>query len=173
MKKTLTLLLALTCFKTFSSDIHESKVFIVSEKKIESTIELNTKTLRCSNVGYSAPELKVSVPDLEWAALFDHSNFGEVLPCMSAGFCALFPPVGNTASSVISRMLDLNKPFEKIEISIILSEEYTLNHKRKTCFRGLNEDLETNIRGTIFTHHRSMPFGDYPYELCVQLPSNS
>src|SRR6187551_3279835 len=35
-------------------------------------IELNSQTVFCTAVGYSSAMLKVSIPDLDWIAHFDH-----------------------------------------------------------------------------------------------------
>ena len=167
MKKTLLLLITVFSLNLLADDHFETKEFIISDKTINSTIKLNSITVRCSMIGYGVEKLKVSVPDLEWEVLLDHLNFGKNEPCMTSGACSFSP--GAEVHPDVASILNINKLTEDIEIQIILVEKYSINHKNKSCNRILEESLLSKVRSKTFTHSRSISFGDYPYKLCIQI----
>src|SRR5690349_14105848 len=87
MNKTLLLLMV----SIFQVQAHASPVQISRVLKDTTTtvaLELTDQTVFCTNRGYSQIELKVSVPDLEWLAHFDHKVVGERVPCITGGECS-------------------------------------------------------------------------------------
>jgi hypothetical protein len=121
---------------------------------------LDSKTVFCTDKGYGNIQLKVTVPDLDWLAHFDHRVAGEGLPCMTAGRCteALGPKdILNGDRIGITR------------IRSVLNERIFLDADAKTCLSNLEETVTGTIRGIVFNHVR----GDAPvsvdYELCTAL----
>jgi hypothetical protein len=141
---------------------------IVSEQTVESILELNKDTVRCSAIGYGQSELKVSVPDLQDIAFFNHANRGETLPCITAGPCKFaFRPEG--PGFVPGDILKDDAPNATVQLHVILKEEFVLDEAHKICERTLKEDVSTSIRNIPFAHHREGFLGTFPYELCEKL----
>lgn len=138
-----------------------SKERILKDETTKITVELNAKMVRCSSLGYGREELKVSVPDLTYLAIFNHANFGETLPCMSAGACQ----DGNLPVNLI----DATKPTEDTDVRVQLVEILSLDDKTSTCNRVLEERVSAQIRGRAFRHVHSADLGSYPYSICTQL----
>lgn len=148
-----------------------SRVILKDSKTIET--EVNTVTVRCSDVGYGARLLKINIAALDGWTLFDHSNsqfgeFGE--PCMSAGQCkAPWLPDGLTVDSFVQ-----NKPGKEtinIEREVIETKHHGQIHngaggEMDVCVRQLIENLKTKIRGLEFTHSRSGAREEFPIEVC-------
>jgi hypothetical protein len=150
------------------ADPLETKIYIIKDQTSPVTVELDTNTVRCSEVGYGLSNLKVSVPELKFLAHFDHSTPGDInpFPCITAGMCATpWNPTGPTPATLIRA----DQPTEAIQVRIVLKETYLLDHTAQTCHRTLQEDVTTTIRGLDFYHHREARFGQFPYAACQVL----
>ena len=143
------------------ADNWSSKERILKDETTNITVELNDKMVRCSILGYGREELKVSVPDLQYLAIFNHANFGEALPCMSAGAC--------TDGNLPIDMIDTSKPTENTDVRVQLVEILTLDAQTSTCTRILEERVSAQIRGRAFNHLHRADLGRYPYSICTQL----
>lgn len=163
--KSIFTLLALTLTTVLSANSYadnpSSKERILKDEATKITVELSAKMVRCSNLNYGREELKVSVPDLTYLAIFNHANFGETLPCMSAGACV----DGNLPTDLI----DTTKPTEDTDVRVQLVEILTLDSKTSTCNRVLEERVSAQIRGKAFRHVHRANLGSYPYGICTQL----
>lgn len=136
------------------------------QDKFTAPLDLNTETVRCSQVGYGMEELKISVPVLKWMAIFDHANIGEEQPCMTAGACkAMWMEDGHTVEEFLAR---ISGP-QIAEIQRVLSESFALNHDQRSCKRTLSESLETTVGGVKFNHVVSKHIGDLPFEACLEI----
>jgi hypothetical protein len=146
-----------------AQSVSEVRKILLSDLTHPVTVELNEQTVRCSNLGYSSTELKVSVPALTFLARLDHRNLGEDQPCMTAGRCA----PSNLPEDVIG-----NGPrSERTEIRIVLEEELYLNLVDRTCTRTVTETLSATIAGKPFTHRAYLNLGEYPFDLCSAVPA--
>ncbi|NCN26460.1 hypothetical protein GW915_02705 [bacterium] len=165
MKTIFTALSSIFIFTAFaqegSNQRYENKVRQVKEYTSSHQIQLNEESVRCSRVGYSVEELKVSVPSLKLVAIFDHANFGEALPCVTAGRCQ----EGNMPKDILNNGVT----FVNTDIEVKLKETYMLDHQEKTCLRYLTENVKTDILGKDFTHEKINDIGSFPYELCQQI----
>lgn len=110
-------------------------------------LDLNPKTVFCTARGYGTVQLKVSVPDLDWLAHFDHRVVGEGLPCITGGACSEALQPGN--------IIDLNDPVVLAPVRVVLSQTLTVDDNAKTCTQRLNEEVTSLIRGRTFKHYRS------------------
>ena len=143
------------CFSSAFAGVIDERVVLKNTFKINAVI--NNKTVRCSSVGYGAPELKINLVELKGKTIFDHSNarFGEFLgPCMTAGFCQGFGAQGLKIEDVIQN----NPRTEKIEMEQTLTVTRSLNEQEGgglSCVKTLKEDLKTKIAGLEFHHSRS------------------
>lgn len=137
------------------------KTRIISEKIERSVIRLDASTTRCSAIGYSMPELKVSAPDLKWLTIYNHANEGEAEPCITAGYCRN----GNDPS----KLIDPNNPTEEVELKVVVEENFYLFHEEKKCSRVVREYVITKIRGIPFFHSRYSNESQMPYEKCVAI----
>lgn len=173
----MTMFLLLMASTGFAQDRYESRERELFRKTHQINLDLNEKSVRCSDLGYGNVQLKISVNDLEWISFFDHSNRGEAEPCMTAGMmsCAQFdlsdfPDLGDAfqqQDDVLKRFRALGKV--KTQLQQILKETYSMDHQEQTCQRVLEETVETEVDGTIFTHYRSGRLGEFPYDICLQL----
>lgn len=167
-----TFLFTTLTFNAFARDQFETKTIELKNESHQISIDLNSKTVRCSDLGYGNVQLKISVLPLEYISFFDHSNRGEAEPCMTAGMMScLQDPFGNGPSGDETSMLDRFRALGlvKTQLQRVLSEKITLNHTQRTCHRRLEETVETDVDGVLFTHFRSGDLGEYPYEVCLEL----
>lgn len=164
MNKRMTLLSLVLCC-TITGVAHAQTVVtkerVISDVTTPITLTLNPSTVRCSDIGYGNMQLKVSVPELSYLAVFNHTNFGENLPCITAGRCT----DGNQPSDIISN----TNPTEEVQIRVKRVETLTLDQKFNTCLRSLDEHVSTQIRGKPFNHHRSAELTEVPLSICDQL----
>lgn len=110
------------------------------------SIPLNAETVFCTDRGYGNVQLKVSVPDLDWLAHFDHRVVGEGQPCITGGACE----GGNGPDAI----LDADHPIELVPIRVVLKETLTIDEAAKTCTRYLTEEVTSLIRRHKFEHYR-------------------
>jgi hypothetical protein len=125
-------------------------------------IQLDDKSVFCTERGYGELELKVSVPDMDWLAHFDHRVVGETLPCIAGGACV--------AGSQPSDILQSQNPVDVAPLRVVLSEQITIDHTAKTCQRRLSEAVSADIRGKQFTHFRAGDPTPDTYDKCVATP---
>jgi hypothetical protein len=129
--------------------------------------ELNAQTVRCLVGDYGASSLKISIPEMRSITVFPHTTRGEVQPCINAGFCkSPIAPVNGLDPSMI---IDNNKPTENVELTVVLKEVLSLDHKLKTCHRELLETVNTTVRGLKFAHADGAFLGSLEYDICVQM----
>ncbi len=133
------------------------------------TTEVSTSTVRCSEIGYGAQELKINLAALDGWTLFDHtnSNFGDIgEPCMTAGRCKA--PWGGDGFS-IDDLIQNNPGAEAVTVARTVTElkiETRDENNQEVCQRSLREDLQTSIRGIKFHHSRSGLDQNFPIEVC-------
>lgn len=120
-------------------------------------LELDSKTVFCTERGYGTVQLKVSVPDLDWLAHFDHRVVGETLPCITGGAC-----------TGLDRLVDPQERFAIAPMRVILSETLLVDREKQSCQRQLVENIESSIRGRKFTHHRSGDWENVNLDLCLK-----
>jgi hypothetical protein len=141
---------------------------ILQDSKTFST-EVSVNTVRCSEVGYGAQELKINLAGLDGWTLFDHSNaqvgeFGE--PCMTAGRCkATWNKDGFTIEDLIQ-----NRPGTEVitvQREVIEIKQVTQDHQgHLACERSLQENLVTSVRDITFRHTRWGAEQSFPVEVC-------
>jgi hypothetical protein len=124
------------------------------------SVALNEQTVFCTDRGYGNVQLKVSVPDLNWLAHFDHRVVGEGLPCITGGLC---DAVRNPGA-----ILDPEHPLESVPVRVVLTETLSLDHDAKTCTRFLTEEVTSLIRRHKFEHYRySDDVAPVAFEQCL------
>ncbi len=124
-------------------------------------LDLNASTVFCTDRGYSNIQLKVSVPDLDVLAHFDHRVVGEDLPCITGGLCG-----GDLTPDAV---IDAKEPIVFAPIRVILKETLTIDHDAKSCTRSLTERISSLIRGRLFNHERSSDAEPLAFEKCKKL----
>lgn len=167
--KTIFLMASLLTSQAFANTEQISRV-IVSDVTHNVTLELNPTTVRCLSGGYGMESLKISVPQLLHLAAFNHTTFGETLPCINAGPCKvqigdMLLTDGFTPDSILAK----GGHQESAALRVLLEELYYINHEGQTCFRALEETVSTNVRGINFTHVNSAQLAELSYQKCVDL----
>lgn len=160
MKKALWLLISILPVQTFASDLIQASR-VLKDTTTPVALELTDKTVFCTDRGYGNIQLKISVPDLDWLAHFDHRVVGEGVPCMTAGRCsdALSP----------NSILEPNERIAIAPIRAILTERLQLDRTRRTCMQFLEEQIESTVRGRRFQHSRAKSMGAMDFEKCEKL----
>lgn len=132
---------------------------VLKDSTTMSLIELNEQTVFCTARGYGNVQLKVSVPELDELAHFDHRVVGERLPCITGGACsdALQPGL----------LIRPNERFALAPIRVILKETLQIDPDAKTCQRMLQEEVRSVIREHRFDHFKYSEMKDADYEKCV------
>lgn len=143
---------------SLSAMAQEPIVKEISRQTLEIEVKVDETTVRCSALGYSRPELKVDVPALDWAATFQHRNFGEGQPCMTAGRCT------NERSPEL--ILAGGAGVDKAQLEVVHTEEAYLDESNNTCYRSLVETVTMQLRGQTFTHRRSGVLSEVSADLC-------
>jgi hypothetical protein len=146
---------------TTSADGLEVHSRVVRESTTPVVLTLDSKTVFCTDRGYGMTVLKVSVPDLDWLAHFDHRVEGEGLPCMTAGACT--PSFGPNAVTEGAEARVTSS------VHVTLTEVVTLDRTKKTCERRLDEEVDADIRGHAFTHSRSGNVEPSDFETCAAI----
>jgi len=124
-------------------------------------IDLNETTAFCTDRGYGNIQLKVSVPDLDILAHFDHRVVGEGQPCITAGRCS--PSNGPGA------IIDPKEPMAVVPMRVVLEDLVTIDEATATCSHQLRETVTSLIRGKKFSHLRSGLLEPMSYEKCLKL----
>ena len=119
---------------------------------------LNEETVFCSAIGYGLAFLKVSVPDLDWLAHFDHRADTLGLPCAAAGAC----------SEVLGpdTILQSRPGIESVEVRVILTEVLSVDVEGQRCQRLLREEVSTVVRGVPLRHQVQGEPEEVPFETC-------
>ncbi len=158
----ISLLSLVTSVSSYAQDKEqEIKTRIIRDITSPMTLQVSPDLVRCSQIGYSHPELKLSVPNLGMLTHFHHAVVGEIYPCITAGPCG--------KGRMPEDLLKADEPSVEAQIRVDLKEKYYINHTKKTCDRVLEEHVNTKIRGFDFAHERFAEIGDFPYELCTKL----
>ena len=129
-------------------------------------LELNPKTVFCTVKGYGFEQLKISVPDLDWLAHFNHRVEGESLPCVALGRCTHF---GNGLDLKPQDIFDPQRPIAIAGIRVILRENLTIDRDAKTCSRVLEEEIGGLIRDHEISHHKHGEAETVLFEKCQKL----
>ena len=116
---------------------------LVSDKTTNVSVDLNSKTVKCSAQDYSMPMLKVLVPGLADLTLLNHRNSQEGAPCVAAGRCGQFKP---------SDILAAGEGTEQIPVRVVLRKLAEVDGEG--CRVTLIETVHTKIRGVAFFHER-------------------
>jgi len=133
----------------------------VSRQNTDITVAVHPSSVRCSALGYGQPELKVDVPDLDWAAVFNHRQLGEGEPCMAAGVC--------TATNSPARVLAGGEGDVATHVLVVHTEVGTVETGHSTCARELVEELTMQLRGLTFVHRKSTPLAPWTASECRKL----
>lgn len=112
-------------------------------------VAVNAGSVRCSALGYGALELKVDVPDLDWAASFNHRQLGEGKPCMTAGVCG--------GDLTPAKLRAAGEGDVATVLEVVHREVAMIDRARGTCSRELVEEVELELHGISFHHRRSTP----------------
>lgn len=136
---------------------------VLSDKTSQVALALNDETVFCSAIGYGVSFLKVSVPDLDWLAHFNHRANTLGLPCAAAGECT---DLLNPESILQSR-----PGVEAVEVRVILTEVLRIDVEGQRCSRWLKEDVEATVRGVQLRHHVEGTPEEVPFETCQVLAS--
>jgi hypothetical protein len=124
-------------------------------------VDLNEQTVFCTDRGYGNVQLKVSVPDLDVLAHFDHRVVGEGLPCITGGAC--------DETRQPRDIIDPAHPFEVIPVRVVLKENVTVDYEAHTCARVLTEEVSSLIRRHKFVHERGGDVEQVPFDKCQAL----
>lgn len=117
-------------------------------------VDISTARVKLSGADYSTPLVKVLVPLLADVTLLNHRNEGEGAPCL-ATTDTMFP------EDVIKN----NPALENHKFVITLTKVAELDEQHD-CQVTLHEDIESNIRGFKFKHHRSIVVGTRHQDDC-------
>jgi hypothetical protein len=165
MKKTLIAICLLLSPCLFAAEPEVVEI-VRSKAEVPLTLDLNDKTVRCFTGDYSAPSLKISIPELREYTAFRQTTRGETAPCINAGLCKMgFENEGLSPDQI----LNSQKPTEDVIVIITLKEILELNHNDKTCSRRLEETLASNVRGLEFKHADGTDLGALNYDLCLKM----
>lgn len=134
---------------------------VLRDATTSTVLKLATDTVRCSAQGYGQFELKISVPDLDWLAYFDHRVEDEGQPCMTGGAC--------TADFRPADIIDAEEPFVTAPIRVVLTELLEVRPNDRTCTRSLEETVTTTVRGHAFAHFRASEPTPVDYATCLEL----
>lgn len=124
-------------------------------------LALNEQTVFCSAQGYSASFLKVSVPDLDWLAHFDHRVDSAGLPCAAAGECS------DTVTP--QSLLGANASLSVVPVRVVLTERLILDAGARTCLRQLVETVTIQLKDRVLRHSAEDDLTAFPYEKCAAL----
>ncbi len=156
MKKIIMLAILSVHFQVLAEPVESTRVLKDSTTWV--ALELNDQTVFCTARGYGSIELKVSVPDLDWLAHFDHRVVGEGQPCITGGSCTDILKPGNIVNS--------GDPIVVAPMRVALSEVTRLDRQAKICERQLQETIQSTIRGHEFNHYRGDTWKPAKFEIC-------
>lgn len=130
---------------------------------VTSPIELllNENTVFCSAIGYGVSFLKVSIPQLDQLAHFDHRVEEAGLPCAAVGACD--EQMGPDA------VLQGNPGIELVTVRVVLTEVIRIDEATRTCSRQLLEHVSTTVRGHALEHHEQDTPSPMSFDDCVAI----
>jgi hypothetical protein len=143
-----------------SSENIETKERLVSALQHEVDIELNDKTVLCTNADYSARMLKINIPQLRNFTSLDHTNSGTGQPCAQGGVCT----DSNSPDSVIKL-----GPTVTASLQVQRKLFAQIDHEKKTCVMEMTEIVDVDIKGKNFHHEAWGSIGSVSYASCVAL----
>jgi hypothetical protein len=133
----------------------------VSDETTLIDLQLNEQTVFCTVLGYGGDFfLKVSIPQLDQLAHFDHRVEGTNLPCAAVGLCSEQMNADN--------ILQGNPGIEPVWVRVVLVEHLERDGDLKTCRRQLVEDVSATIRGVPVKHHVEGEWESMPFAHCAQ-----
>lgn len=163
-----TLLLATLAHGAFAQGQTEERTIERARSVYQLTLSLNENTVRCLRGDYVSNSLKISVPELRGLTAFPQTTAGETAPCINAGSCRFeHTPDGRQLDP--SLILDPNRPTETVDVTVVLNEVLSIDHKLKFCLRRLSEDVSASVRGLEFRHSDGLWLGQLDYNLCLAL----
>jgi hypothetical protein len=122
---------------------------------------LEPSTVFCSALGYGVSFLKVSVPDLDDLARFDHRVSATGLPCAAAGACT--DRLGPDA------ILQGRPGLERVDLRVVLTEVLTFDRPAQRCTRQLTEEVFASVRGVPLRHSAEGPRQALSWDRCQAL----
>jgi hypothetical protein len=124
-------------------------------------LSLTPSTVFCSAIGYGLSFLKVSIPQLDELAHFDHRVEEAGLPCAAVGACddVLGP----------DSVLQGRPGVERVAVRVVLLEVLRLDHETKQCTRQLKEDVFATVRGVALSHDEEDKPAPLAWDACVLL----
>lgn len=149
MKLLFSLLFLVSSFAAFA----QSSQTIISEKVVTFPVDLNTTRLKFTSLGYSAPLVKVIVPELAGDTLLNHRNEGEDGPCLFT-----------YDAFRVDDVLQDNPEVLDTQFTIKVIRSVFVHHN--VCKVTLTETVEADIRGFLFQHSLSTPMPDRIIEDC-------
>lgn len=158
--KFLTILAAFAAATVAQAADSEEVVRVLKDSTTFVGLELNNQSVFCTSRGYGTVQLKVSVPDLDWLAHFDHRVVGERLPCITGGVC------GDDLQPNL--LVKAEEPVVSAPIRVILREALVADYDQQHCKRQLREEVQSLIRGIRFTHHKAGKWEDVEWLKCQQ-----
>lgn len=120
----------------------------LSEREVELNVDISTTKVKLSRADYSAPVVKVLVPDLADVTVLDHRNTGEGAPCL-ATYDTLAP----------EDVIQNNPVVERVKFKVTLQKATYLDAQAGVCHVSLVELVEGKIRGFNFVHDREVSVG--------------
>jgi hypothetical protein len=123
---------------------------VIRDQTTTVSVDLNAQTVKCSVADYSAPMLKVLIPDLAELTVLNHRNTREGAPCVAAGKC------GDTVGP--QNLLSDGAGTDRIPVRVVLKKVSTLDGD--VCHVSLVETVTTEIRGVAFFHERAQDVAD-------------
>ena len=138
---------------------------VLKDQTTDIALALNEGTVFCSIVGYGASFLKVSVPDLDWLAHFDHRVEASGLPCAAAGVCS------DTLNP--QTILGANPSLAVVPVRVVLTERLMIDAVARTCMRQLVENVTIQLTDRVLRHSVEGELAAFPYEQCVALAAKS
>lgn len=134
---------------------------VMKDQTSSAQLTLDETTVFCSALGYGLSFLKVSVPDLDELAHFDHRVSALGLPCAAAGACTdTFGP---------DSILQGRPGVEQVSIRVVLTEVLRFDAAAGSCTRQLQETVTTSVRGVPLRHHAEDEPVSVPVERCVAM----
>lgn len=156
------LLMGFIAFLGFSASADwESRSKLLVDTNHQIQVAIKEGDVRCSDLGYGNMQLKISVPALKYLSSFDHTNEGELQPCMTAGRCR----PGNNPEDLLAG----GPGVENTVLNQKISEEVSFDSVRGECQRMIKEVVEMTVRGKTFHHTRFLSLGEHSLALCQQL----
>lgn len=124
-------------------------------------LELNESTVFCSALGYGLSFLKVSIPQLDQLAHFDHRVEESGLPCAAVGECS--SEVGPHT------ILAGGAGVERVAVRVVLTEVLRLDPAARTCTRQLVEEVFATVRGVPLRHREQDKPAPMRFDVCMAL----